>query len=145
VTVVSTSRLLLSIAALTLALASAASAATSHVKLWSTPAGAIVCGYEIHAASKPATSLLCSSALIPAPSGERGVGDPGFVSLSKSGSPRRLRLSQNSFAFHTSTTLPSGAIWSGLGVRCAVTRNSVRCVNGAGHGFKITGSRYTAF
>jgi hypothetical protein len=141
----STSRLLGAIGALTLALTSGAGAATSHVKLWTTPTGGIACGYEIHPVSKPATNVLCTSPLIPAPAGKRGVGDPGFVSLAKSGSPKRLRLSQNSFAFDTPTTLPSGTTWTGLGVSCAITRNSVRCVNGAGHGFKITGSAYRAF
>ncbi len=122
-----------------------AAAATSHVKVWTSPNGAIACGYKIHPASRPATELLCVSALIPAPAGHNTGGDPGFVQIARSGSPQRLRLSQDSFVPGRAHALHNHGTWSGLGVTCTIGQTSVRCVNAAHHGFKITAFSYHAF
>jgi hypothetical protein len=137
--------MIISLAVMALAITAVASAKTSHAKLWTSTDGSIACGYEIHPANKPASELLCVSALIPAPKSAKGPGDDGFVQLAKSGRPLRLRLSQDSFVNAKAVALKSPTTWSGLGVTCAVGRTSVRCINGSGHGFKITGSAYKAF
>ena len=131
--------------AMALTVTAVAAAKTSHVKLWTSPNGGIACGYKIHPARVPATRLLCVSAPIPAPKGSRGPGDGGFVQLARRGRPQLLRLSQNSFVNVTAVALKRGTTWKGLGITCAVGQTSVRCINGGGHGFKITGSSYRAF
>jgi hypothetical protein len=138
-------RVLIATALAALTVTGVAWARTSHAKLWTSSDGAIACGYKIHPAKVPASELLCVSALIPAPRGATGPGDDGFVQLSKVGSPQRLRLSQDSFIKSTATALKKNTTWTGLGVTCTVGTTSVRCVNGSGHGFKITASAYRAF
>ena len=133
------------LAASALVTAGVASARSSHARVWTSPDGAIACGYKIHPRNVAPSELLCVSALIPAPAGSRTPGDSGFVQLARRGRPQRLRLSQDSFVTARVAALKKHMTWSGLGITCAIGQNSVRCVNRAGHGFKITAFSYRAF
>jgi hypothetical protein len=137
--------LVIAAVALTALGASAADARTSHAQLWETANGAIACGYKAHPRRQPPTVVLCSSALVPPPRGRAGNGDPGFVQLARSGGPRRLRLSQDSFVHTRVTVLRPGSTWSGLGVICAAARAAVSCHNARHHGFTITASKFRAY
>jgi hypothetical protein len=106
--------------------------------------GAVTCGIEIHAPSKPATQVLCAAKGIPAPK-HPGVGDPGFVQISVLGQPQLLRLSQDSFVAGTTAKLGRGRLWNQLGVTCHVALTTVMCFNGANHGFVIGNGHYRSF
>src|SRR5437763_7897037 len=84
------------VAALFLVPAASAAAPVSHATSFVNKSGKVMCGVMIHATTKPASAVLCAAKGIPAPK-HGGVGDSGFVSLSASGKPTLLRLSQNSF------------------------------------------------
>jgi hypothetical protein len=124
-----------------------ASASTSHAKFWQNKAMTVTCGVEIHLAGKPATEVLCAAKGIPAPPHTTSRdGDPGFVQLAATGSPRKLRLSQNSFTGTTAATLGHGKTWSSLGVTCTTgSGKTVLCFNGDNHGFVIGNGHYVSF
>jgi hypothetical protein len=135
------------LAAATVAVAALATAApslgASHASLWHTSGDQVNCGIEIHVPGTRATEVLCSARGIPTP--KKGFGDGGFVQLAATGSPRPLRLSQNSFAGSGSTVLRSGALWSALGVTCHVGPATVMCFNADNHGFVIGNGHYRSF
>jgi hypothetical protein len=106
-------------------------------------AGKVTCGIEIHAPGKPATDVLCAAKGIPAP--KSGVGDPGFVQLGLLGTPKVLRLSQDSFVGGQTVKLGRGRLWNQLGVTCHVGLTTVLCFNGANHGFVIGDGHYRSF
>jgi hypothetical protein len=124
-----------------------ASASASHAKTWDNKALTVTCGIEIHTGPK-ATEVLCSSPGVPAPKHTTSAeGDPGFVQLAAKGSPKTLRLSQNSFVqMGNPTTLGHGVVWSSLGVTCNTgSGKTVLCFNGDNHGFVIGNGHYTSF
>jgi hypothetical protein len=123
-------------------IAASSAASTSHTKFWTNPTGKIACGLMI-----VPNEVLCSSQSIPAPPHSRpSDGDPGFVQIAKTGKPKLLRLSQDSFVTTNATKLHSGATWSGRGVTCKIAAKSVTCTNTSGHGFEINGSKkYKSF
>jgi hypothetical protein len=127
--------------------AAASAASTSHAKFWENPTGKVSCGIMIHPANKPATEVLCGARVIPAPPHVNAhEGDPGFVQLAKTGRPRLLRLSQDSYIGNMPTRLSRGTTWTSLGVTCTVAAKSVTCTNQAGHGFEVYGSKpYRSF
>lgn len=102
------------------------------------------CGIEIHAPSARAHEVLCAAHGIPAPTG-KGVGDAGFVQIAVTGTPRLLRVSQDSFVGGTTAKLGRGRLWNQLGVTCHVALSTVMCFNGDNHGFVIGNGRYRAF
>ena len=120
----------------------AAAASTSHAKLWHNTANTVVCGLMI-----VPKEVLCGAKGVPAPPHTNfSEGDPGFVQLAASGKPKTLRLSQDSFVGTTPVTLGHGAKWTGRGVTCTTgSGKTVRCVNGAKHGFVIGNGHYTSF
>jgi hypothetical protein len=84
--------------------------------------------------------VLCSAKPIPAPKHTSSVdGDPGFVSIGKTGKPTLLRLSQDSFEGTTPKTEKAGTTWTYNGVSCTIAAKSVTCRNKSGHGFEIYG------
>jgi hypothetical protein len=129
--------------------APALAASTSKVELWTALDGNLVCGAAIHAPGKPASEIICSDIRVPAPRNEGPAdGDPGFVFLASSGRPVRTRTSQDSFAGTGSPVkLAAGTTWhlGTVSVTCTISARSVRCVNGAHHGFTITKRAYSAF
>ena len=120
----------------------AAAASTSHAKLWHNKANTVVCGLML-----VPKEVLCSAQGVPAPPhASPGEGDPGFVQLAASGKPKTLRLGQDSFVGMTPVTLGHAATWTGRGVTCTTgSGKTVRCVNGAKHGFVTGNGHYTAF
>jgi hypothetical protein len=119
------------------AFASSSLASTSHAKFWQNPTHKVDCGIMIGG-----KQVLCSSPKIPAPPHTTSQdGDPGFVSIGKTGKPTLLRLSQDSFVSDHIVTLSSGAKWSSLGVTCTLGAKSVTCKNKSGHGFEIYGPK----
>jgi hypothetical protein len=105
--------------------------------------GKVVCGIEIHAINKPATTILCSARGIPAPKNNH-VGDP-FVQMGVLGQPKVVLLSQDSFVSGPSATLGRGRLWNQLGVTCHVALTTVMCFNGDNHGFVIGNGHYKTF
>jgi hypothetical protein len=119
------------------AFASSSLASTSHAKFWQNPTHNVACGIMIGG-----KQVLCSSLKVPAPPHTTSKdGDPGFVSIGKTGKPTLLRLSQDSFVSDHVVTLSKGAKWSSLGVTCTLGAKSVRCTNASGHGFEIYGPK----
>jgi len=120
----------------------AAAAATSRAKLWHNGANTVDCGLMI-----VPKEVLCSAEGVPPPPHSSSYeGDPGFVQIAAGGKPKTLRLGQDSFVGTTPVTLGHGAKWTGRGVTCTVeSGKTVRCVNGAGHGFVIGNGRYRSF
>ena len=120
----------------------AAAASTSHAELWHNRANTIVCGLML-----VPKEVLCGAQGVPAPAHTNyGEGDPGFVQLAASGKAKTLRLGQDSFAGTTPATLGHGAKWTGRGVTCTTgSGKTVRCVNGARHGFVIGSRHYRSF
>jgi len=99
-------------------------ASSSHAKFWQNPTHNVDCG------------------IIPAPPHTTSKdGDPGFVSIGKTGKPTLLRLSQDSFVSDHIVTLSKDAKWSSLGVTCTLGAKSVTCKNTSGHGFELYGSK----
>ncbi len=120
----------------------AAAVPTSHATFWDNKSNTVTCGLMI--VSK---DVLCSALGIPAPPHTTSAdGDPGFVQLAAGGKPKTLRLSQDSFVGTTPATLGREAKWTGRGVTCTTGSGpTVRCVNGAMHGFVIGNGHYTSF
>jgi hypothetical protein len=113
----------------------AATSAASAPKLWQNPTHKVVCGIMIGG-----KDVLCSAKPIPAPPHTNSNdGDPGFVSIGKTGKPTLLRLSQDSFEGTTPATEKAGTKWSFNGVTCKIAAKSVTCKNKSGHGFEIYG------
>jgi hypothetical protein len=104
----------------------------------------VTCGVEIHAPNKPATEVLCAAKGIPAPK-QPGVGDSGFVQIGVLGTPKLLRLSQDSFVAGPTVRLARGRLWNQLGVTCHIGLTTVLCFNGADHGFVVGNGRYRTF
>jgi hypothetical protein len=128
------------VAAVTGLATSGATASASPVKLWQNPTGKVTCGIMIHPAHTQATEVLCSAHAIPAPAHSNpSQGDAGFVEIAKTGKPKLLRLSQDSFIGKTPVKLTKGTTWTSLGVTCAIGAKSVICTNGSSHGFFIYG------
>jgi hypothetical protein len=132
-------------------IAPAADGASSHASLWSALDGKVICGLSIHPPQLP-TQLLCASRHVPPPPhSNRLDGDPGFVFLGSTGSPRLAKLSQYSWEeerdLRTVGALTAGSEWrrAGIDVTCTVDATAVRCTNGSGHGFRITKSSYGGF
>jgi hypothetical protein len=115
---------------------------TSHVKLWTALGNDVGCGIAI---GQPATQVLCSSTVVPAPKA-KGFGDPGFVFLGSHGRPQLARLSQDTFVGTQPVALEAGT-WSGgsIHVTCKISASKVRCSNRSHHGFTITKTSYTSF
>jgi hypothetical protein len=111
--------------------------------------GNLGCGAAIHAPGKPVSEIICSDIRIPAPRNQGPAdGDPGFVFLASSGRPVPARTSQDTFAATGNPVkLPAGTKWhlAAVDVTCTISAQSVRCVNGAHHGFTITKRSYAAF
>ncbi len=113
----------------------ATSSAASAPNFWQNPTHKVVCGIMIGG-----NDVLCSAKPIPAPPHTNSKdGDPGFVSIGKTGKPHLLRLSQDSFEGTTPKTEKAGTIWSFNGVNCTIAAKSVTCKNKSGHGFEIYG------
>ncbi|MGA2471173.1 MAG: hypothetical protein ABSG64_10835 [Solirubrobacteraceae bacterium] len=129
--------------------APALAASTSKVELWTALHGNLDCGAAIHAPNKPPSEIICSDPRIPAPKNEGpAYGDPGFVFLASSGRAILARTSQDTFAgTGNPVTLSAGTRWhlGTVNVTCTISAQSVRCVNGAHHGFTITKHSYAAF
>ena len=104
----------------------------------------MICGLEIVAHGKPNT-LLCGAKGVPKPKGtpKGAPGDP-MVQITKSGKPRLVLISQDSFVSNHSVFLSNGTTWSSVGVTCKVDP-TVTCTNGSGHGFKIGNGKYKPF
>ncbi len=129
------------------------SGGTSHALIWRALDGKVVCGMAIHPPQQPARELLCASTSVPPPKRDSdSEGDPGFVFLSRTGSPRLARLSQYSFEVENGwdprnqAALGAGRKWtnSRIGVTCTIGAATVRCANRSGHGFTI-GAGYDGF
>ena len=138
----STARRCAALGALTLALAPAAAAATSHVKLWQNKAKTLDCGIEIPLPGKHPSQILCSAVNLPAPPSK--VGDP-FVQISRHGHPHIVRVGDDEFVGHTIVTLKPGTKWSALGVTCTIQAKKAKCTNASGHGFTIAKHLYKPF
>ena len=123
--------------------AASALASTSHATLWHNKADTVVCGVEIHAASKPAKYLICSAKGIP--KAKTGVGDP-FVQIAKTGKAQLVLESQRPFVGSQAKTIAGGDEWQRLGVTCTVgSGKTVSCQNSSKHGFKIGNGSYKSF
>jgi hypothetical protein len=121
------------------AIATGAFAATSSAhpapKFWQNPTHKVACGIMIGG-----NDVLCSAKPIPAPPHTNSSdGDPGFVSIGKTGKPTLLRLSQDSFEGTKPATEKQGTTWIFNGVTCKVAATSVTCKNKSRHGFEIYG------
>jgi hypothetical protein len=127
----------------------AAATTTSNAIFWQNKANTVTCGLMIHPVNSPPMAVLCSASGVPAPKHTTSAqGDPGFVSISSTGSPTLLRLSQDSFVGKTAKTLKNGTVWSApvVGVTCNVAANgTVLCFNGQNHGFRIGDKHYHSF
>jgi hypothetical protein len=89
--------------------------------------------------------LQCSAEGIPKP--KHGFGDP-FVQLGqgRAGRARLVGESQDDLVSGANpVTLAPGSTWKRYGIACKLTASSVRCVNGAGHGFKISTGHLSLF
>jgi hypothetical protein len=122
----------------------AVAAPLSKTTMFTALGNKVTCGVMIHAASAPAKEVLCAARGIPAPKGH-GVGDPGFVEIAVLGSPKVLRLSQDSFVAGSKAALGRGRLWNQLGVTCHVAATTVMCFNGDNHGFVIGNGHYKSF
>jgi hypothetical protein len=123
----------------------AAAAPLSKATRFQNVSKTVICGIEIHAQNKPATEVLCAARGIPAPKHSGNTGDPGFVQIGVLGTPKLLRLSQDSFVGLNTATLGRGRLWNQLGVTCHVAATTVMCFNGDNHGFVIGNRRYRSF
>jgi hypothetical protein len=128
----------------------AAAEASSHAVNFQTKTADVVCGIV---AAVPGTELdpgtgaplngdypglQCSAEDLPKP--KQGFGDP-FVQLGQghAGRARLIGESQDDLVSSVyPAKLPAGAVWKRYGIVCKLTASSVRCVNGAGHGFKLS-------
>jgi hypothetical protein len=139
-------RTLAAIAVGTAAIAApAALAAVSHVKIWENSKNSMICGLEIVAQGKQPNTVLCGAKGIPKPKGtpKTAPGDP-MVQITKSGKPKLVLISQDSFVSNHSVFLSNGTTWSSVGVTCKVGP-TVTCTNGSRHGFKIGNGKYKPF
>jgi hypothetical protein len=121
------------------AIATSALAATTSAhsapRFWQNPTHNVACGIMIGG-----KDVLCSARPIPAPKHTSSAdGDPGFVSIGKTGKPTLLRLSQDSFEGSKPATEKKGTIWTYNGVSCTIAAKSVTCKNKSDHGFEIYG------
>ncbi len=133
----------------TLGTGAAAAAGTSHAQIFTAVEEQVICGIAAHIPGSP-REVLCSDPKVPAPKHvSSAVGDPGFVFLAKTGSPKPARLSQYSWqapALNHRAVLTGGTWSSGsVGVTCAITKTSVKCTNRSRHGFTLTAHSYEAF
>jgi hypothetical protein len=128
----------------------AAVEAFSHAVNFQTKTADVVCGIV---AAVPGTEqdpgtgaslggdypgLQCSAQGLPKP--KQGIGDP-FVQLGQghAGRARLVDESQDDLSSAADpATLAPGSVWTRYGIVCKLTASSVRCTNGAGHGFKIS-------
>jgi hypothetical protein len=117
------------------AFAAAGAGAASAPLLWQNPTHKVVCGVMLGG-----KRVLCSAKPIPAPPHTSSKdGDPGFVSIGKTGKPKLLRLSQDSFEGKKTANEKVGTTWVFNGVSCTIEATSVTCKNKSSHGFEIYG------
>ncbi|MGP8241477.1 MAG: hypothetical protein ACLQQB_06900 [Solirubrobacteraceae bacterium] len=146
------------VAAIALVVALPATAtASSHAVNFQTKTADVLCGIVV---SVPGTELdpgtgaqldgdypglQCGAAGIPKP--KHGYGDP-FVQLGQ-GQAGRARLvdeSQDDLVSGANpATLAPGSTWKRYGIACTLTKSSVRCANGTGHGFEISTGHLSLF
>lgn len=138
----SRSRVLAAVGVVAVAAPAAAAAGTSHVRTFTNPKQTVTCGLEIHAATKPATLVLCTAKGIPRT--KSPVGDP-FVQIGAKGSAQLVAISQASWVSNSVKTLSKGTLWSSIGVTCNVSTTTVLCFNGDNHGFVIGNGKYKSF
>ncbi len=127
-----------------------AAASASHATNWATHGQKVDCGIAMAVPGTEFDSgtmspqnglwpgLQCSAAGIPRP--PQGVGDP-FVQLGqgKTGRARIVDESQDDLVSGAPfEELAAGTAWKRDGIACAVRAASVRCVNSAGHGFRLS-------
>jgi hypothetical protein len=135
----------------------AASRASSHAVNFQTKTADVVCGV---AASVPGTELdpgtgaslngdypglQCAAAGIPKP--KRGIGDP-FVQLGQghAGRAKLVDESQDDLISPANPViLAPGSTWKRYGITCTLSATSARCMNGMGHGFKISTGHLSLF
>jgi hypothetical protein len=135
----------------------AAAEASSRAVNFQTQTADVVCGIV---ASVPGTELdpgtgaqlngdypglQCSAAGIPKP--RHGIGDP-FVQLGQGRAGRAKLVDESQDDLISSAnpvTLAPGSTWKRYGIACKLTASSVRCVNGTGHGFKISTGHLSLF
>jgi hypothetical protein len=145
------------IAAVALVALPAAARASSHAVNFQTKTADVVCGI---AASVPGTELdpgtgaplngdyrglQCSAVGIPKP--RRGIGDP-FVQLGQghAGRAKLVDESQDDLISPANpVTLAPGSSWKRYGITCTLSASSARCVNGMGHGFRISTGHLSLF
>jgi hypothetical protein len=143
-------RAVLALTLIAAAVPAVAIAGSSGVILWHNKANTVTCGLMSHSSSGASTEVLCSAKGIPAPKHTTSAdGDPGFVQIGSTGSPKTLRLSQNSFAGSHTKTLANGTQWTAqpqINVTCSTASNgTVLCFNGSNHGFRIGDGHYHSF
>ena len=116
-------------------------------RIWTALGGAVTCGL----AGPAPHDVLCENAHVPPPAHwKRGVdGDPGFVSLGRTGRPRLWSFSQNPWlgaGAIAPVPIRSGRTWRirGTGIACTIGTRAVHCANGSHHGFTITRKAYRA-
>jgi hypothetical protein len=110
-------------------------ASTPAPLFWQNPTHKIDCGIMLGY-----KQVLCSAKKIPAPPHTSSKdGDPGFVSIGKTGKPKLLRLSQDSFVSDKIKTQKANTTWTFNSVTCSVAATTVTCTNKSGHGFEIDG------
>jgi|HubBroStandDraft_6_1064221.scaffolds.fasta_scaffold48323_3 hypothetical protein len=144
-------------AAVALVTLPATAEASSHVVNFQTKTADVVCGVV---ASVPGTELdpgtgaplngdypglQCSAAGIPKP--VHGLGDP-FVQLGQghAGRAKLVDESQDDLVSGANPVrLAPGSTWKRYGITCGLSASSVRCTNGAGHGFKISTGHLSLF
>jgi hypothetical protein len=129
------------------------SARRSKALLWSALGGRVTCG-PTHPYPDQPEQLLCMATSIPPPKHPPPYGDPA-VFLKARGRPERGLISQGGLwekEYVTGTNLPATRLRAGtrwkrpeLAVTCAIKKRSVRCKNGADHGFVIRGGSYRGF
>jgi hypothetical protein len=124
--------------------AAATASGTSHTSIFENSKKSVECG--ITAKDISPKNVLCSANGIPRPKHSNpNVGDP-FVQLAKTGKPRLVLISQNSYpAGAKAKKLATGTTWSARGVTCKINAKSVTCKNASKHGFTIGNGHYKAF
>jgi hypothetical protein len=124
---------------------------TSHAINFQTPSHDVFCGIAMHVrgtvfdpgVQAPLNGfypgLQCSAKGIPRPKGQPNVGDP-FVHLGqgRAGRAQDVLESQDDLVSSADpVTLAAGSHWQRDHIDCTLTRTTVSCDNGHGHGFTV--------
>lgn len=124
--------------------------ASSHAVNFQTKTADVLCGIAAEVPGSefdPGTSgqlngnypgLQCSAEGIPKP--KHGIGDP-FVQLGQGRVGRAMLVDESQddlISDANFVTLAPGSTWKRYGIACTLSESSVRCTNGAGHGFEIS-------